>query len=63
MKRARRKFGLINLPISMEGMYTKYGKDYFRRGCKRIKLVKLIHLGIVGHNDRLAKLFGVDKRC
>lgn len=31
MKRARRKFGLINLPISMEGMYTKYGKDYLEK--------------------------------
>ena len=54
---ACRRFGLVNRPI------RKYGKD-FRRGCKGIKISKkLVHLGIGGHNDRLAKLFIGDKRC
>ena len=30
---------------------------------KELKLVKLLHLGFGGHNDRLTKLFGGDKRC
>ena len=37
---------------------------FLEKVAKELKLVKkLLHLGIGGHNDRLTKLFGGDKRC
>ena len=44
----RHRFGLSNLPT------TKYNS---------CKIIKLLHLDIVGHGDRSMKLFGGHKRC